>query len=55
MTQELSSVDIIIFQELNPADRVVLTTELERLLDELVAGQSQISVIFEDDEGKNMN
>ena len=52
MTQELSSVDIIIFQELNPADRVVLTTELERLLDELVAGQSQISVEFEDDEGE---
>jgi hypothetical protein len=37
MTQELSSVD-----------RVVLTTELERILDELVAGQSQISVEFED-------
>ena len=37
MTQELSSVD-----------RVVLTTELERLLDELVSGQSQISVEYDD-------
>ena len=38
MTQELSSVD-----------REVLTTELERLLDELTEGQSQISVEYEDD------
>ena len=38
MTQELSSVD-----------RVVLTTELERILDELAEGQSQISVEYEDD------
>ena len=40
MTQELSSVD-----------REVLTTELERLLDELTEGQSQISVEYEDDNG----
>jgi hypothetical protein len=38
MTQELSSVD-----------REVLTTGLERLLDELTGGQSQISVEYEDD------
>ena len=42
----------LLTQELNPADRVVLTTELERLLDELVSGQSQISVEFEDDDGE---
>jgi hypothetical protein len=42
----------LLTQELNPADRVVLTTELERLLDELVVGQSQISVEFEDYDGE---
>lgn len=34
-------------------DRVLLTTELERLLDELIAGQSQISVEFEDDNNED--
>jgi hypothetical protein len=39
----------ILTQELSSADRAVLTTELERLLDELTEGQSQISVEYEDD------
>jgi hypothetical protein len=42
MTQELSSVD-----------REVLTTGLERLLDELAGGQSQISVEYEDDNNED--
>lgn len=41
MTQELSSVD-----------KVVLTTKLERTLDELAAGQYQISAEFEEDNGE---
>jgi hypothetical protein len=36
-------------QELPSVDREVLTTGLERLLDELAEGQSQISVEYEDD------
>ena len=42
----------LLTQELSSVDRVVLTTELERLLDEVLAGQSQISVEFEDDNGE---
>jgi hypothetical protein len=34
-------------------DRILLTTELERLLDELIAAQSQISVEFEDDNNED--
>ena len=33
--------------------RVLLATELERLLDELIAAQSQISVEFEDDNNED--
>jgi hypothetical protein len=39
----------LLTQELSSVDRVVLTTELERILDELAEGQSQISVEYEDD------
>jgi hypothetical protein len=38
----------LLTQELSSVDRVVLTTELERILDELAEGQSQISVEYED-------
>jgi hypothetical protein len=40
----------LLTQELSSVDRVVLTTELERILDELAEGQSQISVEYEDDD-----
>jgi hypothetical protein len=36
----------LLTQELSSVDRVVLTTELERMLDELAEGQSQISVEY---------
>jgi hypothetical protein len=42
----------LITQELSSVDRVILTTELERFLDDLAAGQYQISAEFEDD-GEN--
>jgi hypothetical protein len=42
----------LLTQELSSVDRVVLITELERLLDEVLAGQSQISVDFEGDNGE---
>ena len=38
----------LLTQELSSVDRVVLATELERILDDLAGGQYQISAEFED-------
>jgi hypothetical protein len=38
----------LLTQEMSSVDGVVLTTELERLLDELTEGQSQIAVEYDD-------
>ena len=42
----------LLTQELSSADSVVLTTELERILDDLAGGQYQISAEFEDENGE---
>jgi hypothetical protein len=42
----------LLIQELSSADSVVLTTELERILDDLAGGQYQLSVEFEDENGE---
>jgi hypothetical protein len=42
----------LLTQELSSVDRVVLTTELERILDELAEGQSQISVEYDEDDNE---
>ena len=42
----------LLTQELSSADSVVLTTELERILDDLAGGQYQISAEFEVENGE---